>query len=57
MQFKILEKYFPFELHASETQDCFVQASHQLVFKKIHIQKQFQVEEVEAKKKKVKYII
>ena len=49
MQFKILEKYFPFELHASETQDCFVQASHQLVFKKIHIQKQFQVEEQEAK--------
>jgi len=26
-QFKILEKYFQFELHTSESQDCSVQAS------------------------------
>jgi len=54
MQFKILAKYFQFELHTSESQDCSVQASHRLVSKKLHIEEQFQVKEQEAKEK---YII
>ena len=33
MQFKVLEKYFQFELHTSESQDCSFQASQQLVSK------------------------
>jgi len=37
MQFKILEKYFQFERHTSESQDCSVQASQWLVPKKLHI--------------------
>ena len=45
MQFKILEKYFQFEIHTSESQDCSVQASQQLVPKKLHIEEQVQVEE------------
>jgi len=44
MQFKILEKYFQFELHTSESQDCSVQASQRLVSKKLHIEEQVQVE-------------
>jgi len=45
MQFKILEKYFQFELHTSESQDCSIQASQRLVSKKLNIEEQFQVEE------------
>jgi len=40
MQFKILEKYFQFELHTSESQDCTIQASQRLVSKKLHIEEQ-----------------
>ena len=50
MQFKILEKYFQFELHTSESQDCSIQASQRLVSKKLHKEEQFQVEQEEAKK-------
>jgi len=50
MQYKILEKYFQFELHTSESQDCSVQAFQRLVKKKLHIAKQFQVEKQEAKR-------
>jgi len=57
MQYKILEKYIQFELHtSSESQDCSVQASQQLVSKKLHIEEQFQVEEQEAKRE-IHYII
>jgi len=45
MQFKILEKYFKFELHTSKSQDCSIQASQWLVSKRLHIEEQFQVEE------------
>jgi len=45
MQFKVLEKYFQFELHTSESQDCSVQAFQRLVSKKLHIEEQVQVEE------------
>jgi len=45
MQFKILEKYFQFELHTSESQDCSVKSSQRLVSKKLHIEEQVQVEE------------
>ena len=52
MQFKILEKYFQFELHISESQDCSVQASQWLVSKKLHIKEQVQVEEHTRRNKK-----
>jgi len=55
MKFKILEKYFQFELHISESQNCSVQASQRLISKKLHIEEQFQVEDREEKKEK--YII
>jgi len=45
MQFKILEKYFQFELYISESQDCSVKPSQRLVSKKLHIEEQVQVEE------------
>ena len=57
MQFKILEKYFQFELHTSESQDCSVQASQRLVSKKLYIEEQIQVEGYKKKKQKEKYII
>jgi len=50
MQYERLEKYFQFDLHTSESQDCSVQASQGLVSKKLHIEEQFQVEEHEAKR-------
>jgi len=56
MKFKILEKYFQFELHTSESQDCSVQASQRLVSKKLHIEEQFQVEEQETKRE-IQHII
>jgi len=52
MQFKILEKYFQFELHTSESQDCSVQASQRLVSSKLHIEEQVQVEEHTRRNKK-----
>jgi len=52
MQFKILEKYFQFEFHTSESQDCSVQASQRLVSKKLHIEEQVQVEENTTRSKK-----
>jgi len=52
MQYKILEKYFQFELHTSESQDCFVQSSQRLVFRKLHIEEQVQVEEYTRRSKK-----
>jgi len=45
MQFKILEKYFQFELHTSESQYYSVKPSQRLVSKKLHIEEQIQVEE------------
>jgi len=51
MQFKILEKYFQFELHTSKSQDCSVQASQWLVSKKLYIEKQVQVEEYRRRSK------
>jgi len=53
----MLEKYFQFELHTSESQNCSVQASQQLVSKKLHIEELFQIEEKKRRKKKEKYII
>jgi len=38
-----IREIFQFELHTSESQDCFIQASQQLVFKKLYIEEQFQV--------------
>jgi len=55
MQYKKLQKYFQFELYTSKSQDCSVQASQRLISKKLHIEKQFQVEKEQAKKEK--YII
>jgi len=55
MQFKILEKYFQFELHTSESQDCSIQASQQLVFRKLHIEEQVQVEEQQGEAKREKH--
>jgi len=57
MQFKILEKYFQFELHTLESQDCSVQASQQLVPKKLHIEEQVQVEDntTRSKKRNISY--
>ena len=53
MQYKIFEKYFQFELHTSESQDCSVQTSQRLVpKKKLHIEKQFQVEQQQEEKKR-----
>jgi len=52
MQFKILEKYFQSELHTSESQDSSVQASQRLVFRKLHIEEQVQVEENTTRSKK-----
>jgi len=52
MHFKILEKYFQFELYTSESQDCSVQISQRLVSKKLHIEEQVQVEEDTRKSKK-----
>ena len=51
MKFKILEKYFQFELHTSESQDCSVQASQRLVYKKLHLEEQVQVELKKNKEK------
>jgi len=52
MQFKILKKYFQFELHTSESQDCSIQASQRLVSKKLHIEEQVQVEVYTTRSKK-----
>jgi len=52
MQFKILEKYFQFELYTSESQDYSVQAFQRLVSKKLHIEEQVQVEEKTRRSKK-----
>jgi len=49
---KISEKYFQFELHISESQDCSVQPSQRLVSKKLHIEEQVQVEEYTRRSKK-----
>jgi len=57
MQYEKLEKYFQFELHTLESQDCSVQASQQLVSKKLHIEEQFQVEEQAAKKREIHHTI
>jgi len=56
MQFKILEKYFQFELHTSESQDCTVQVSQRLVSKKLHIEEQVQVEAYTRRSKKKREI-
>jgi len=57
MQFKILEKYFQFELHTSESQDCSIQASQRLVFRKLHIEEQVQVKKKirRSEKRKTSY--
>jgi len=53
-----LEKYFHFELHTSESQDCSVQASQRLVSKKLHIEEQVQVEiQQEEAKREIHHII
>jgi len=41
----MLEKYFQFELHISESQNCSIQAFQRLVYKKLHIEEQYQIEE------------
>jgi len=60
MQFKILEKYFQFELHTTESQDCSIQASQRLISKKLHIEEQVQVEryiQQEETKREIHHII
>jgi len=52
MQYKMLKKYFQFELHTSESQNCSIQASQRLVSKRLHIEKQFQIERQKKKNKK-----
>jgi len=48
----MLKKYFQFELHTSESQNCSIQASQRLVSKRLHIEKQFQIERQKKKNKK-----
>jgi len=57
MQFKIFEKYFQFELHTLESQDFYVQASQRLVFRKLHIEEQVQVEDIQGEAKREKHHI
>ena len=49
-----IDKYFWFELHTWESQDCSIQASQRLVSKKLHTEEQVQVEEKTRRSEKRK---